>query len=375
LGPALEKRDGLAERIRKMELDQAEFAVEVEALARELGIEASGPVLDLAQVIHDRVQKAQKAQASRSAKEESLSDAKERQRDLAGTRAVQMQRKAEMTVFFGVSTLAEVGLKLRNLEKKAELLEQEQRAADEILSAMRLPAIDEAERVLDGSDRGALEAELAELNARFHDEDQRSRELFSEHSRAADQVEAIGGDDAVARIEEQRRTTLLEIEEKARRYLRLKVGGAAAEQALRIYRDRYRSSMMARASEAFRTISRGAYKGLSSQPEKEGEKLIALGATGGSKIASELSKGTRFQLYLALRVAGYYEFVHTRGAVPFIADDIMETFDDFRAEEAFRLLADMARVGQVVYLTHHRHLCGIAQQICPTVRVHSLAPA
>ena len=28
-----------------------------------------------------------------------------------------------------------------------------------------------------------------------------------------------------------------------------------------------------------------------------------------AKIASEMSKGARFQLYLALRVAGYFEFV------------------------------------------------------------------
>ena len=84
------------------------------------------------------------------------------------------------------------------------------------------------------------------------------------------------------------------------------------------------------------------------------------------------SKGTRFQLYLALRVAGYHEFVGARTAVPFVADDIMETFDDFRAEEAFRLFSEMAGVGQVIYLTHHQHLCEIARNVCPSVQVHSL---
>ena len=89
-------------------------------------------------------------------------------------------------------------------------------------------------------------------------------------------------------------------------------------------------------------------------------------------MALELSKGTRFQLYLALRVAGYHEFARARPPVPFIADDIMETFDDFRAEEAFRLFADMAEVGQVIYLTHHRHLAEIAGRVCPTARLHTL---
>ncbi|MCL2384917.1 MAG: hypothetical protein FWC84_03715, partial [Alphaproteobacteria bacterium] len=76
--------------------------------------------------------------------------------------------------------------------------------------------------------------------------------------------------------------------------------------------------------------------------------------------------------YLALRVAGYHEFARVRPPVPFIADDIMETFDDFRAEEAVRLFADMATIGQVIYFTHHQHIVAIARRICPAARMHEL---
>src|SRR5690606_11678868 len=89
--------------------------------------------------------------------------------------------------------------------------------------------------------------------------------------------------------------------------------------------------------------------------------------------AADMSKGTRFQLYLALRIAGYHELAKSRPAVPFIADDIMETFADNRASAAFELLGDMSRAGQVIYLTHHRHLCDIAQSACPGARVIDLA--
>ena len=86
-----------------------------------------------------------------------------------------------------------------------------------------------------------------------------------------------------------------------------------------------------------------------------------------------MSKGARrFQLYLALRVADYFEFVDQHGPVPLVADDILETFDDFRAEEAFRLFTEMAGVGQVIYLSHHRHLCEIAREVCPNVTIHEL---
>lgn len=374
LGAVLEKQASLVDRIGKMQKDQIAFREEAEALAGEIGIAApSGDILDLAQVIGARIQEAHAERTRRVTAAQNLEAARTRHRTLSETVAIHDRRKMEMTSFFGVAALAEVSGKLAAIEKKAELAAQAEAAERDILAALRQPTIDEAEAALDLADHTALEAELVELKARFDDQDQRGRDAFSVHSKAVDRVEAVGGDGTVARIEEEKRTLLLDIEDRALRYLRLKLGAAAAEQALRAYRDRHRSSMMARASQAFATISRGAYTGLAAQPEKDGEILIALAAGGGSKEAAELSKGTRFQLYLALRVAGYYEFVASRQPVPFIADDIMETFDDFRAEEAFRLFGEMAQVGQVIYLTHHPHLCGIARRVCPGATVHELA--
>lgn len=237
---------------------------------------------------------------------------------------------------------------------------------------MKVNAIEQAEDALDAVERGSLEAELIELKARLEDEDIRSRERFATRNRAEDRIAAVGGDAAVAVLESKRRTVLMTMEDRALEYLKLKLGIAAAERALRAYRDRHRSSMMARASEAFALISRGAYSKLLTQPSNGSELLIAKGVDGSSKIASDLSKGTRFQLYLALRVAGYHEFARARAPAPFLADDIMETFDDFRAEEAFRLLAAMAGKGQIVYFTHHRHLCEIAKAVEPSIMIHTL---
>ena len=185
-------------------------------------------------------------------------------------------------------------------------------------------------------------------------------------------MRAVGGDDAVALVEQRRRTVVDEIEEDARAYLGTRLGILAAERALDAYRQEHRSSMLGRASEAFRTISRGAYWRLDAQAGDKGEILVGVRPDGGTKIAPQMSKGARFQLYLALRVAGHAEFVDRHGPVPFFADDILETFDDLRAEEAFRLFAGMARSGQVIYLSHHRHLCEIARDVCAGVAVHEL---
>jgi uncharacterized protein YhaN len=373
LRSALERRAKLSERVDQMQADRSAFAAEVAAIAASMGFEpGADPPLDAARAMAGRVRDARTAVAARDVAARNLNDAQSRQRKLAEALALHGRRAAEMTAHFGVASLPEVGAKLSDIERKHRFEAQAAEATRDILAAMRAESIEDAGALLDAADRAALEAELAELQARFDDQDGRTRELFATHGKAADHVEGVGGDDAVARIEERRRTILLQIEDGALRYIRLRAGVVAAEHALRAYRQVHRSSMMSQASEAFRTISRDAYTGLASQPSRESEILIAQAAGGGAKLASELSKGTRFQLYLALRVAGYHEFARSRPPVPFIADDIMETFDDDRAEESLRLFATMAQVGQVIYLTHHRHLSEIASRICPCVRIHKL---
>lgn len=375
LVPLLGTRASLAERIASAERDGDAFAADVVAMEAALGMAGDGSLDGRDNAILRRVAEARRNAEARADGERRLAEARERRAAAAEAALAVGQRRAAMAELFGVDTLADVEAKLRDVARRTDLRGQAAAAEREIGDALHVPDAAAAEAALDGLDRDALAAERAELEPRLGDLDERARELFAASARAQDAIEAVGGDDAVARIEGERRTLLVDVEDQARRYLRLRAGVAAAEAALRAYRDRHRSAMMGRASEAFRDISRGAYTGLATQPDKDAEVLLGVSADGSTKLAADMSKGTRFQLYLALRIAGYHEFAATRRAVPFVADDIMETFDDVRAEETFRLFAGMAKVGQVIYLTHHRHLVEVARAACPGVAVHDLSAA
>ncbi|RBP89714.1 uncharacterized protein YhaN [Rhodobacter sp. 140A] len=223
-----------------------------------------------------------------------------------------------------------------------------------------------------GEDDASLAARETALQGAAEAARAAAEESFAALREARRRLEAVGGDDAVARIEAERANLLNALAEDSRAHLAARFGLITFETALRRYRDSHRSAMLARASEAFAALSRGAYAGLSAEPDGAQERLVALPAAGGAKLAADLSKGTRFQLYLALRIAGYAELARSRPTVPFIADDIMETFDDGRATAAFSLLGQMSHHGQVIYLTHHRHLCEIARESCPQARVLDL---
>jgi uncharacterized protein YhaN len=364
----------LEDRIAKMERDKRLFADEVGAVAAALNLkDVPDDVLERVDAIEERVARAGENARRRAEKVDALKEAHGRLKPIAEELEVNARRASAMTAFFVIGTLAEVGVKLEDCKRRDELKAEIAREKAAIIAANVASTLEAARFVLDRADAAALTAELAELKARAPHDDQAHAEAHSAHREAVKRLEAVGGDDAVARLEEKRRTILEAVNDGARRYLTLRAGIAAAEEALRLFRDRHRGAMMERASEAFRLISRGAYRALTTAPNGQSETLIALGADGGSKEAAQLSKGARFQLYLALRVAGYHELAKTRAPAPFVADDIMETFDHFRAEEALRLFADMGRVGQVIYFTHHQHLAEIAKAVCPEARVHELA--
>ena len=364
----------LEDRIAKMERDKLVFADEVGAVAAALNLmDVPDDLHQRVDAIEQRVARAGENARRRAERADALRQAHGRLKPIMEELEINARRASAMTGFFAVTTLAEVEVKLEDCKRRDALKVEIAREKAAIIAANVAGSLEAARLLLERADAAALTGELATLKARAPHDDQTHAETHSAHREAAKRLEAVGGDDAVARLEEKRRTILEAVNDGARRYLTLRAGIAAAEEALRLFRDRHRGAMMDRASEAFRLISRGAYRALTTTPNGQSETLIALGADGGSKEAAQLSKGARFQLYLALRVAGYHELAKTRAPAPFVADDIMETFDHFRAEEALRLFADMGRVGQVIYFTHHQHLAELAKAVCPEARVHDLA--
>lgn len=131
--------------------------------------------------------------------------------------------------------------------------------------------------------------------------------------------------------------------------------------------------MMEATESAFRELTNGAYVALRSQAKGDREVLVAVNDKGMAKRVSDLSKGTRFQLYFALRLAAYEQMVRQGICLPFFCDDVFETFDEERTRAACRLMERLGRSGQAIYLTHPRHVLEIAREACAEKpRIHNL---
>ena len=295
LESTLEKRVLLAERIEKMEQDQAFFTATVQALAEQLG-EAfdRGQVVAIGDALRARLERAIHNRDTRTEfgkdMEKVVEEEGKAESRLAELRAIADQ----MFEVLKVESLSDVAQCLRRIGRRAELRTDVAEREAKLIEMMKAGSLAEVAATLDGAVMEELERQNAEIKARVEDVSQRTKELYLALGLAEDAIAAVGGDDAVALLDARRRAVLLEIEEGALEYLRTRLGIEAAERALVAYRDAHRSSMMERASQAFRTISRGAYSGLDTQITDKGEVLVGVGASTGAKIASRMSKGARF---------------------------------------------------------------------------------
>lgn len=365
--------DALGRRIARIEEDTAGFHAELMQIAEALDHPPEADPLRLWPRLRARLR-----EAAQIAQEHARLVATEQKRrgQLAALddRAEALaQRLAPLRAQFGVQELDALARKLDAIARASHLAEEAAAQRDDLATHLDCTALAPELERLAKLDAGPLRAEAETLTASLRAQDQAVQTAYAELVACVRARDSAGQDGEAARLEAERQTLLLEIGEDARRFLTRQAGILAVEQALRLYRDRHRSGMMAEAARAFAHLTGGRYAGLATRPEKGGDILLAQMAGGAMKEVTTLSKGTRFQLYLALRAAGYLELARHRPGVPFVADDIMETFDDTRAHAAFGLLAQMGMRGQVIYLTHHTHLCEIARAACPDVQVHDLS--
>ena len=140
--------------------------------------------------------------------------------------------------------------------------------------------------------------------------------------------------------------------------------------AIRTFEESQQPQVLREASNAFDAMTAGAYHQLI-VPDGA-EEIIALGRDGREVTVMEMSRGTREQAYLALRIGLIRAFGQRVRALPVLVDDILVNFDPERATEAMRALDGLSSDHQVFIFTCHPSTVALARFISPGARIISL---
>ena len=357
-------------RVEAMEADQTRFAQEVTRLAEAHELELRDSAAQTYATLKDLCEQARTAHE----KAKDLSDAITRaQAQLSANtdrlREIDQEVATIAAAFPDPDALTDIDALRQRVQQAAQVINEREELArlrQTVMAELDVQDMETARARLANLSLAELDAAMESNQADLAHAEEALTQAIERRSTAAEALKQVTGDADIATLEEKKATLELELEEAARAHLELSLGHYLASDAIRRYRDSHRSGMMAATERCFSDLTHGAYPTLSTQPDRDAEVLMAVAADGTSKRASEMSKGTRFQLYLALRAAAHEQLVAQGTCLPFFCDDIFETFDETRTSAACRVMETIGRRGQAIYLTHHRHVVDIAQKVCDT---------
>ncbi len=126
------------------------------------------------------------------------------------------------------------------------------------------------------------------------------------------------------------------------------------------------SRVISEASEYLNLLTLGRYCAL--RTSEDGHRLQIIAENGSPYVASALSRGTLFQVALALRVALVDEYARRGLDFPLVLDDVLVDSDEHRLEAAAHLLSAAADRGrQILFLTCQDHLVDMLEDRNATV--------
>ena len=351
LATRLQNLEGLEQRVAGILRDEAALANEVRDIAGAHAIPFDERVPDAAaQEIVERFRRGENAREERSRLRALVA---EREAELADERAVLVdatRELGELSALAGARDAEELqwieGRSRKARELRSRLTAIEATLVDSSGGRSVATLVEE----LAGEDAPRLAARLDELELELADLDEHREATRSTLAGLlAGQKQQSAGSGAEAAQEEQAISAALR--ERVGRYARLRVASALLDRAIERYRRENQAPILKRASELFPRLTEERYRGL--RVGREESAIVALRADGRECAPGELSEGTRYQLYLALRLASIERFVESAEPLPLVLDDALIHFDDNRKRAAFSVLAELSQRLQILFFTHH----------------------
>ncbi|OED39954.1 hypothetical protein AB833_13130 [Chromatiales bacterium (ex Bugula neritina AB1)] len=365
------------QRVSAMEADRAQFLQEVSRLCESHGLALEGSASDTYSMLGKLSNDAQAKEAEVSSLKKTIEAAKTDQ--LLKTKELEnITHKVQSigSIFPNGAAVDTLDALRKTAKDSQRVISEHNTRAElelELITELGVENISKARETLADATAAQLKAKAETSKLDVTEAEKQLTQATEARVLAGENLSRVTGDSELGVLIERKTTIELQLEQAALEYLELDLGHTMANEAIQRYQDTHRSGMMAATEKCFATLTQGAYPQLKTEPDASNEVLLAVDKNGATKRAAEMSKGTRFQLYLALRAAAHEQMVTQGTSLPFFCDDIFETFDEDRTRAACQVMEQIGSRGQAIYLTHHRHVVDIAQQVCATSpKIHEL---
>ncbi|MDZ4176028.1 MAG: AAA family ATPase [Hydrogenophaga sp.] len=353
-----------SERIDTMQADLDGLAATARSLAEraapELGSRsAEDTVLELARRLEQARLSASVSAELQSRLERNKGElASAQQRELAVQASLAPLRTAA-----GVDEVSALGDTIERSDLRREVEGKIQSAETVLIQAADGLSVEELRGEISEIDPDELKAQLDRLGELSAEVVGEIASLSNTYGTQKSAFDTLDGTDRAAKAEARRQEAIAAMGDAAERYLKLHTASRLLKWSMEKFRETKQGPMLAKASAIFNVLTLGSFSRLLVDSEEAAPRLFGIRPNGEQVDVSGMSEGSRDQLYLALRLAALELQIDQGLSMPLIADDLFINFDDARTAAGLRVLGELSRKMQVVFLTHHDHLVPLAQEV------------
>ena len=204
---------------------------------------------------------------------------------------------------------------------------------------------------LTDTDPQSIDDAIAALEDERDNADAQISERDTERGAMQREVKALVGEEESSRLRMERHVLLEQIKGHAREWARLTLAQNLLEEARRKFERERQPGVVRHAEKFFTQITDGRYRQVYAPL---GEQTITVtDADGQTKQPSELSRGTREQLFLSLRFGLIRELGQRTEPLPVVVDEVLVNFDPERALRAAVAFTELSSTNQVLVFTCH----------------------
>ena len=170
----------------------------------------------------------------------------------------------------------------------------------------------------------------------------------------------VSADDLVSR-EAEVETLKQQARDTHRQWLTARIALWGIGAAVSRYEEERQPDVIRAAQEAFSNMTGGRYEKL--VKPLDSNDLHVRDRNGHDRTVGQLSRGTREQLYLAMRMGLIEQYEQQAEPMPVIMDDILVNFDDERGPLAVQALANFSKDRQVIVMTCHKNTLELYRRV------------
>lgn len=240
-----------------------------------------------------------------------------------------------------------------DLYEKRRGLEQTARSALDHLQRLSAPGkpLETLKADLGNTNRQSIGDEKARLDEERVGADAQRDELLTERASILTELETLVDEEESSQLRMERNVLLEQIRAHARDWTRFTLAQNLIEEARRMFERERQPGVVRHAQKFFTEITDGRY-GQVYAPLGE-QTITVTDGWGQTKQPSDLSRGTREQLFLSLRFGLIRELAERTKPLPVVVDEVLVNFDPDRALRAAVAFTEISHTNQVLVFTCH----------------------